>query len=291
MQKNLSIGLLLVAACTFGNSRTIVSNTEVASVLSAATNTNADLLLVGSAAGQLVQVDPATGTVTKTISLWNSTASNAIAIAPAGEDPTQVLTLHADRWVVRWAAGLTMVDWFRLPSFGNTTPCDIDEAQDGDVYASLLDGGNAWIGRRGASSSTWFWQPVAGNACPRIAHDLYHDELYVLQGNGVTLEHRDPDTLAVQSSVVLDADGSRMNDVDVFGGVAVGAGSVPGWVGGVQRMAWHFDANTAAEIDAQSYASGAASSVHITVNDANNTGEMMIGGLGGATTVFGLLLL
>lgn len=294
-----SLGLLILAACDLGSSRTIITSAQVSSVPAVATNTDADLMFMGTASGQIVQADPSTGTIQNTVGLWGGASSAMVGITPDGQNSARVWSLHADGWAVNWADGPVITDFFAPPPFNgiDRTFCDIDQAQDGDFYVSTVEDGQAQLWRRDDATSAWMSSTVNGDACPRIAHDLYHDELYVLRGNGFTLEHRNADSLALLSWEILDADGGAMADVDIFGGAAVGAGTtsdvnLPG--GGQMpgfRMAWSFDPDTGNTLSAKIVSGGAPSAVHITANANTGTGEMLIGTAAGNPTVRGVLLL
>lgn len=294
-----SFGLLIFASCTFGTSRTVMTSAQVASVPAVANNTDADLMFVSDADGLMLQADPVTGVIEGSTWLWGGANSTAMAITPDGTDSTRVWALHADGWVVQWADGPVLTDFFAPPPFGGTvrTFCDLDHADDGDFYVSTVEDDVAQLWRRDGVTNVWMSTQIAGDACPRIAHDLYHDELHVLRGDGHTLEHRDPDTLAFQSSIILDADSGAMGDVDVFGNVAVGAGTTAGPIlpwggqGPGMRMAWTFDIDTAATNDAKIITGGAPSSVQITANADTGVAEMLIGTSNGNPTVRAVQLL
>ncbi len=292
----ISAGLLVATSCTFNNTRPILSSGPILSVLSLATDMSTDLLFVGGSMGELVEVDPTTTptTVTNSITLWNGAASNAVAMTPDPENDGRIWSLHADGWAVNWSTGPTMEDFFAVPIFGaGQVQCDIDMATDGDFYTTFLIGGNAWLGRRDSVSQSWNWAPITGTTCPRIAHDLYYDELYVMLGNGSALEHRDTDSLALQSSAPLDADGGAYADVDVFGSTAVGVGvTPPGPQSPAGGIAWHFDPDTGAQLDTtHNVGPAATSAVQLSIRQSVGKAEAVIGSIAGSTIVRGILLL
>ncbi|MEM9456228.1 MAG: hypothetical protein AAGF11_18750 [Myxococcota bacterium] len=294
-----SLGLFILTACDLGQSRTIITSAQVSSVAAVATNTDADLMFMGTAGGQIAQADPSTGVVHSTSWLWGGASSAMVAVTPDGQDSARVWSLHADGWVVNWADGPVLTDFFAPPPFAGVerTLCDLDHAQDGDFYVSTVEDGQAQLWRRDGGTNVWMSSIISGDACPRIAHDLYHDELYVLRGDGFTFEHRNADSLALQSWEILDADGGAIADVDVFGNAAVGAGtsSAPNLPGGGQgpafNMAWSFDPATGNTVSAKIISMAAPAAVHITVNANTGNGEMLIGSPVGNPTVRGVQLL
>lgn len=292
--------LLVVASCTFGSTRTIVTSAAVPAVQAVATNTDGDLMLIGTPTGTLVQANPATGAIQNTLSLWGGASTAAIALTPDGDDSGRVWSLHANGWIIEWDAGPTLTDLMTPPPLGagTRTYCDLDHTQDDDHYLSTLDNGQAKLWRRDGTTGAWSSVGIGDATCPRIAHDLYHDELYLLR-NGHTLELRNPTSLALLDTMGLDVDSGSLADLDVFGGAAVGAGLTAAvvlpWGGGVVppvRMAWSYDLDDDGAMLAAKILGGAApSSVHITVNDTLGTAELLVGSLAGTATVRGVQLL
>lgn len=294
--------LSLASACDLGWKRTIINAGQVASVPAAATNTDADVLFIGDATGRMAQADPATGTIQGSMVLWGGVASTPVAITPDGEDSSKVWALHADGFIVNWQAGPSLTQWFWPPPLGGGTRdyCDLDHAGDGDFYVTTVDSGNPTLWRRDGDTNVWSSTVLPGGdgECDRIGHDLFNDRLFLLRDNGWTFERRNPDTLALMSSTILDVDGGYATDIDVFGSAMVAAGSdtppsgdppcpagedclpVP-----AHRMAWTYDATNGNMIDAQSISGGLATSVHITVNAASSTGEMLVSSVAGSPVV------
>ncbi len=296
------LGICLAAACTLGSARSIVYSAAIPSVPALATNTDSDLLLVADARGRMQQVDSATGAIESTYFLWTGTAANAVAMTSDGLDSSRVWAVHADGWVVNWSEGPTLESgYFKVPVYENNVTrvhCDIDQASDGDFYATTLDNGVSKLWRQDGGTHLWGLDMVlGGDGCARIAHDLYSDELYILLSDGFTLEHRDEDSLALLSSVQLDVDSGDVTDVDAWGNAVVGAGTSADTTGpgGVYvpavRSAYSYDPSSGDILSSTVLGGGPPSSVHITVNGGTGTGEMLIGSSSGNPTVRGVLLL
>lgn len=286
--------LLIAASCTFGSTRPIITSAEVASVLAVANNTNADIMFIGDASGKIAQADPLTGTVENSVWTWMADDSRVVALTPDGEDNDEVWALHANGYLLNWADGPVMTAWFNPPPVAaGRTYCDLDHTQDGVFYVSTVDAGQAKVWRRHPSFG-WSSTNVDDDECVRVSHDLLHDEFYVLR-EGAILERRDTNSMALVSSVALDADGGAMGDVDIFGQVGVGAGTTSGPVGpwgplpGVP-MAWTFDPISGFNDAAMIRSGSAVSSVQISINADASTAEMLISAPAGATTVSGVLL-
>ncbi len=129
---------------------------------------------------------------------------------------------------------------------------------------------------------------LGDDGCPRVAHDLYFDELYVLLGDGSTLQNRDPDSMALLGSDSLDVDSGRLNDIDVWFAEMVGVGTSPSpWA--TYQMAWTYDPTTGFMDDAKIIGGGVPSTVHGAFNPALSKGEVFISAAG-ASPVIGALL-
>lgn len=281
--------LLIAASCTFGSTRTVITSSQVASVLSVANNADADIMFMGEADGRMTQANPVTGVVENSVWTWMGFASRSVALTPDAEDDSQVWALHANGYLLNWADGPVMTGWFSPPPFAAArTYCDLDHTDDGVFYVSTVDSGQAKLWRRHPSYG-WSSTDVDDDQCVRVTHDLYHDDLYVLR-EGSILELRDNSSMAVISSVVLDVDGGGMDDVDVFAHVGVGAGATAGPNGpsgplpGV-RMAWTFNSVTGLNDAAKIISGAAASSVQLSLNSDTSTAEMLISSAAGSSTV------
>ncbi len=178
-------------------------------MLAVANNTNADIMFIGDAAGKIAQADPLTDIVENSVWAWMGAQSRPVALTPDGEDNTQVWALHANGYLLNWGDGPVMTAWFSPPPpAADRTYCDLDHTRDGVFYVSTVDAGQAKIWRRDDFSG-WYSTTVDDDRCVRVAHDLWHDELYVLR-EGAILKRRDKSSLALMSSIVLDADGRAM---------------------------------------------------------------------------------
>lgn len=293
-RKSTLVGLALIAACTFGTQRPILSSSTIGNVLAVATNVDSDVMFLSDASGRLVQADPATGAVQEAYDFYLDVAP--AAITSDGQDSTDVWVLHGDGWLVNWGPGLTITDWYTPLPMGSVTTrtwCDLDHTLDGDLYLTTVDDGTPRLWQMDGTTEQWDAPvEVDGNGCPRVAHDLLLDELYTLQGNGITFEQRDADTLAVLDSFPLDSDGGAMADVDVYGNeaVVVGVSSGSRWMP-APRRAWSFDPRTGAVDDSETLSSmGTPNAVQIALNEASGDAEMLVGANAGAWTVKGVLL-
>ncbi len=286
------LGLGIVAACTLGTKRTILTSAVIPTVTAVATNTDADLLFVGDGAGRLVQTDPATGAIEGSYWFWGGANSNPVGMTSDGLDSSRIWAMHGDGYVVNWSAGPTLGPWFTVPNYDGLprTYCDIDQSSDGDFYITTVEGGEAKLYRRDGGSNLWSTDLELGDdGCPRIAHDLYHDELYILLGDGHTLKHLDSNTMAELGTEFLDVDGGGLTDIDVWFNGMVGVGtSVSPWAS--YQMAWTYDPSTGDQDDYKILGGGQPSTVHITVNEAASKGEAIISAAG-AWPVIGVLIL
>lgn len=297
----LGLALLVGAACTLGSIRNIVTSNEIASVPAAAANNDADILFVGDATGKMAQVDPSTGNIVNSVFTWSGTNSNVVAMTPDAVDSSRVWALHADGFIVNWAAGPSVVDWFWPPPFGGGERilCDVDHAPDGDVYVATVENGQERLWRRDGDTLVWMSTDLDDDGCTRVAHDHLHDELFLLASDGFTLLEHDPDTLLPLDSTVLDADGGGLRDIDVLGEILVAAGNsgVPSGTppGGAPpipsfSLAYVYDVSTGDLLDSKITNIAFPTSVDITVNGNTGTGEMLISASAGANTLRGITL-
>lgn len=277
---------------------------QIASVPALGTNLDFDRLFVGDTTGRMVEADPISGAISGAQVLWNGAASTPVAITADPDVPQRVWALHADGFVVNWLPGPAVGPWFWPPAFSGSSRvyCDMDRANDGVTYVSTVDDGVAMLWRRTSTATPWEPGVALGTEdCPRVAHDLWFDRLYVLRGNGFTLEERDVGSMAtVLSSHVLDVDGGTLADVDIFAGVLVGAGdtappSGPPPGGGPPvpsfRMAWHYDPANGQLIDAKVIGAGPPAAVNLTANNVTSQAEMLVGTSAGTNSVRAVALL
>lgn len=302
MRPQISLGcltaLLVISACDFGFTRNVMNSGQVANVTALGTNSDFDLLFVGDATGRMLQADPVTGVESGATFLWNGANSLPLAITADPDNSERVWALHADGFVVNWTPGPAIGPWLWPPGFVGTerTYCDYDRANDGDSYMTTVDDGVAMLWRRPAAQGWWWSGTVIGTEdCPRISHDSYFDRLYVLRGNGFTLERREADaTATVLASHNLDVDGGMLADIDIFAGTMVGAGetSAPSGLppgGGFPvpsfRMAWNYNPETGDVLDAKIITGGPPSAVNITLNATTSVAEMLVGSSAGTNSV------
>ncbi len=276
---------------------------QVANVPALGTNLDVDRLFVGDATGRMVQADPITGAQTGATWLWNGAASTPVAITADPDNSERVWALHADGFVVNWLPGPSVGPWFWPPGFvgSDRTYCDFDRANDGDSYMSTVDDGVAMLWRRPAGTNSWQGIALGSEACPRVAHDLWFDRLYILRGDGFTLEERGADAVAtVLASDTLDVDGGTLDDIDIFAATLVGAGDTsapsgapPGGGPPVPsfRMAWHYDPANGQLIDAKILGGGPPAAVNLTLNANTSQAEMLVGTSAGTNSVRAVALL
>ncbi len=290
--KRILVCLVIAASCTFGAQRNILTSGDVSSVTALAADIDGEGIFVGDSAGWMRYVDPATGSVLGSYWLWMGASAAPVGMTPDGENTNRAWAMHADGWVVNWLPGPALGEYFKIPIYAGVarTYCDIDHTNHGDFYVSTVDDGVGTLWRRDGDTEIW-GPPVelTTPGCPRIAHDMYTDELYVLHGNGLTFEKRDSETMLSPSYVPLQLWGGSLNDADVWGGELVGGGGGAAWPPG-RTTVWTLDPDTGAQQDSWTINGGVATAVQITVNSSAMTSEMLIGAGSGTNTLRGILL-
>ncbi len=283
---------LVFAGCTLGSLRVLVSaSPTVPSTTAVGGGFYADVILVGTGDGKMVQVDLTTGAELGTYWLWNGSNSAPVGMSWDRHESSAVWALHADGYVVEWADGPTLNSWFTVPfpdGHVDRTYCDLDKAEDGDFYISTVDDGMAKVWRRDGSSNFWGVPVDLGTeGCPRIGHDMYFDELNVLLGDGSTFLSLDPTTLAELGSTSLDVDGGALSDLDVWAGKMVGVGTDGSWW--QTAKAWTYDPLTGVRTSSKMLHTLAPTTVHGTYNPNTGDGEVLIS-TGGTSVVVAVAL-